>query len=551
MKQPERIRWLALPALAACVLMFAACSPGPDAPAPSTADIDAYLVTHAQAKAILAAGPEPTLQQLRPLDYWLHYKLMQASGIEAALGGETQALAALQAVGDAYERKLRGSEVGQPRMQPVAFTGEGMITGLVGLGTTAFVGFMAATPAIGSAENIDGLVEKPLDKNGVKASVNDEGQLEVSVEMEINEHGISGKNRLKIRADLCPDAEGKVRLTMDTDSSMRLPAKPGTGGYLRAHFVEEAYYNDDARLIESDPRDLQHADIQMGGFENFDGRHLDEVFTLRGGKLESDEVRDASGFSIFRPEERKLANNLMANAFGFSMHGLSRAILNTGADGRGWIESGRCVVLKPTSTPAKRSGAKPSTQFQVVAEPRAQSDGAPTGGSVRATLSGGDRLDQNGAKVPADARYGYAAPKEEDASASIAFEARSKRGVGRATLEFNTKKTRAYLAEGGLDDFHGTGRICDLAQPFTISGGGNTMTFTPSSEKAGSYSYQGNMGGIGVYGNGTYTASVDENGGTLTGTGNGCVKTPMGTRCANDTERYTLTRTEPCEATGP
>ena len=106
---------------------------------------------------------------------------------------------------------------------------------------------------------------------------------------------------------------------------------------------------------------------------------------------------------------------------------------------------------------------------------------------------------------------------------------------------------RAYSAEGGLDDFHGTGTICDLGKTFTISGGGNTVTFTPSSEQGGSYSYQGNMSGIGVYGNGTYSVSADERGGTLTGTGNGCVKTPMGTRCANGTEKYTLTPIEPCD----
>ena len=86
----------------------------------------------------------------------------------------------------------------------------------------------------------------------------------------------------------------------------------------------------------------------------------------------------------------------------------------------------------------------------------------------------------------------------------------------------------------------------DLGQPFTISGGGNTVTFTPSSEDAGSYTYAGNMGGIGVHGSGTYRVKADDSGGTLTGTGNGCVVTPMGTRCAGGTERYTLTPIAPC-----
>ena len=39
------------------------------------------------------------------------------------------------------------------------------------------------------------------------------------------------------------------------------------------------------------------------------------------------------------------------------------------------------------------------------------------------------------------------------------------------------------------------------------------MTFTPGNDEGGSYTYQGNMGGVGVYGNGTYSVSADENGG--------------------------------------
>jgi len=181
------------------------------------------------------------------------------------------------------------------------------------------------------------------------------------------------------------------------------------------------------------------------------------------------------------------------------------------------------------------------------ARPRARSDGAPARGTVTATLNGGNALLPAGGKVPADAKYSYAGPEKKDQTASIDFEARSRRGVARATLEFDTRAHRSYHAEGGLQEFHGTGTICDLAKPFTISGGGNTVTFAPSSDSGGSYTYQGQMSGIGVYGNGTYNASADEGGGSITASGNGCVKTPMGTHCADGTERYTLTPIETCE----
>ena len=164
---------------------------------------------------------------------------------------------------------------------------------------------------------------------------------------------------------------------------------------------------------------------------------------------------------------------------------------------------------------------------------------------MRATLDGATRLQPQG-KVDADASFAYANPEKKDDAATITFEARSKRGVGKATLQFDTKRVQAYLAEGGLDAFHGVGLVCDLGQPFTIRGGGNTVTFTPTGDKSGTYRYAGTMQGIGVHGSGTWRATADEHGGTLKGSGNGCVRTPMGTRCSGGTETYTLKPMAPC-----
>ena len=118
--------------------------------------------------------------------------------------------------------------------------------------------------------------------------------------------------------------------------------------------------------------------------------------------------------------------------------------------------------------------------------------------------------------------------------------------MGRASAEFDTKAQHAYRVSGGGGQFHGSGTICDLEKPFTISGSGVTIQFTPSSAQGGSYTYSGNMSGFAVWGGTSYTVSADENGGSMTGTGNGCVQTPMGTRCRGGTEKYTLVPTEPC-----
>ena len=57
------------------------------------------------------------------------------------------------------------------------------------------------------------------------------------------------------------------------------------------------------------------------------------------------------------------------------------------------------------------------------------------------------------------------------------------------------------------------------------------------------------MSGFAVWGGTSYSVSADENGGSMTGSGTGCVLTPKGPRCAGGTEKYTLTAIEPCEET--
>ena len=86
---------------------------------------------------------------------------------------------------------------------------------------------------------------------------------------------------------------------------------------------------------------------------------------------------------------------------------------------------------------------------------------------MTATLSGGASLQPASGKVPADAKYGYAGPDKKNESANIAFESRSKRGVGKATLEFDTKKG-GYRIVGGQNDFKADAIICSIDGPFNV-----------------------------------------------------------------------------------
>lgn len=99
------------------------------------------------------------------------------------------------------------------------------------------------------------------------------------------------------------------------------------------------------------------------------------------------------------------------------------------------------AILEPTTDPAKRKGLEPSDAVSITAAPRSKVDGGPVGGTVTATLNGDSSVDPAGSKVKADARFAYVAPAEKDKSASVSLEARSKRGVAKAELAFDTKET--------------------------------------------------------------------------------------------------------------
>lgn len=118
-----------------------------------------------------------------------------------------------------------------------------------------------------------------------------------------------------------------------------------------------------------------------------------------------------------------------------------------------------------------------------------------------------------------------------------------------APTNLPTVRSPAYKADGGADDFHGTGVICDLTKPFVISGGGVTVRFRPKGNGEGDYDYDGSLEGFAVYGKGTFKIALapDGSGGKINAEGPGSVKTPMGVQTRHGEEVYTLTKAEPCD----
>lgn len=509
------------------LLVMAACSRSPEAAKPAPA-AQSNLPTQAEVDRFIAEGPEPTLRKMAATDYLLHYRLMKATGIEQALGGEAQAIAALHALGDAYERKMRGVEADAPKMIPADFTGEGLGSGFAG----HTLGFFAGIVGSMTTSTISKMSDKELTEfvnQGPKRfeskddmyefGLSNDGSLHQTMEFEVNEKGLNGKVKLKTRMVGCPDPDGKLTITVDVDSQMRVSGKAGTGGYVRSQLEYSRWLDDDANLIDSADGYANDMHIEMGGFENYAGQHVDiNLGTERGGNP-TFEHHGESGFSIFRPEEiTRVLDVLKAT---FRLQHIAAEVLLRGIVSKPYWESGHCVTLEATSNPAKRTGIEPNTTFDIEARPRAKSDGAPTGGTVTATLSGGASLQPGSGKVPADAKYQYFGPAKENETASIAFEARSKRGVGRATLEFDTKvKKHGYrIAVGG-----GSFTACDITKPFVGHVGGLTLTFTPAADgKSGAMAWRYAGGGATAY---TYTLSGPEESMTATYRNSGPICAP-------------------------
>ena len=160
--------------------------------------------------------------------------------------------------------------------------------------------------------------------------------------------------------------------------------------------------------------------------------------------------------------------------------------------------------------------------------------------SVVATLSGGASIDP--ARFAGPGSFKHVAVGEKNKVMSIKLRATSRRGADEINLKIDTAE-RQYSIEGGGGEFHGSGVICDIAKPFTVRGNANiVVTFTPSGDRGGSYSYTGSIAGAALFGSGTYSVVY---GGDVpvrvTPGGPGRARGRGGTFTRSDGESYTLT----------
>jgi len=543
-------------ALAACSQQERPASAAPPpAPPAQSAPQSVFIPTPAELEQYRADGPEPTLRKIAMADYWLNYKLMQATGIEKELGGEAQAIEALKALGNAYERRMRVAKDEVPKMIPTAFTGEGMSSGLMGMGMGSVMGLITGGMLSGAVSHMSDKELAELNQSGaLKGKAADgsadvqfaqDGSMTQSMEFEVNENGINGKVKMNTKMDACPDTDGRVTVEIEVDSQMSVKGKPGTGGHVKSQFKYERYLNDDAHLIDTADGGASKLRINMGGYENFESQSVDITTGHERGGKEIFVNHEERGFSIFNPEEVERTQKLLQGAELMQVLMAESLLRGMMSGNKSPWESGRCIDLRITSSPAKRTGLKPSVHFDLEAKPRAKSDDSPAGGTVTATLTGGSSLQPSGEKVKADAKYAYVGPEEKDKTASIAFEARSKRGVGRATLDFDTKTSKSYRANGNAPSATFTAEICSLEQPFVVHvdsvTGAWPFQFTPRDGQGGQLTGTFSAGDCTQSGGGPYSVTLNEDGsGTITFTYNSTAVCPMAKRSTSVTSKLTL-----------
>ena len=481
-------------------------------------------------EAFVALPEDQQLAVLSDLSLRVELEAAAVSGLEAAIGGSAATEAALKGAWAQVGSQVAAVDASAP-LEP-AVTPAGLRRSAPSAGTVGVVGVMmgviglssTAEAIVSAANNLKPGEPAETGSDGMKMT----GSLEKSaIEMEFNgqQDGVDIAFKASAVVHPCPTVDGSfdIQATIDTKTS-----KGGAGQNATIDLKITGHVDDDAKIVDKNI-DIHTQWSDLGGGK---GQFVD--FTMSGPAGIDRFVNNRSGGTVSK--DFYSMTTFISAAFGLML--ADRYIK---AAENGWL-SGRCVKLEPTASPGPK-GLKPGSTSDITAAPRSKIDGGPVGGSVTAALTaGGASVEPVSTKVPADATFTYLAPDEKNKTGTVSLEARSKRGVAKAAIDFDT--AGVYTASGGSEvTFSGT--VADLAAPFTLSGAGQgfnvTFSFTPSNETAGALTYTGTGDGFTMNGTGTYTiAGADPDPLTLTYNADGCVSIGG---CRATTNAITLTRT--------
>ena len=356
---------------------------------------------------------------------------------------------------------------------------------LVGASTVQWFGEFVTNP--------QGQSDKPLKesaaKNGeAKVEINviskpgSPTSVEIATKIDVPPLSLEAFSKVSISGSVCPDANGRVKLHLALSSK----GKVGKNGKVKY------------------------------------GRNLDVTVIA---VVDDDGNNASTDYQAKQPDEDPVGNMYLgAGAIGV-------------AESK-W-KSGKCVTINATSPGAVKP--KASSKIPVTVVHKLYGSTVPA--KVTATLTGGASITPTVIpKSPGDITH--VAVEKDGASMTITLKATSRRGNASTDLTITTKGM-VFKLDGGADEFHGMGIVCDFEKPFKVSGDGLTLTFTPSSKTSGTYKYSGKLHGFAAWGNGAYTVKYNgDNPVHVTAKGPGTVKTPMGDMTAEGTEEYSISASQ-------
>ena len=385
---------------------------------------------------------------------------------------------------------------------------------------------IASLSADAAAGLVDGVHTGSGTENGVtRSATRDTGT--VSIHQTSVVDGVTITIDTSVKVAPCPDASGRV---VAEGSMAASTTKDGVGHRFNYAAAVQVQVDDNAEVASTTQTfTAEQGDAGPGG---------EKYVSVSGGANGDYDVQARGDLPQGYAQQ--------AVTMGVLMSSLLASRLVQAAETR-W-KSGKCVKLEPTVSDGP-TGLRPGAAVTITAAPRSVMDGGPAGGTVTATLTAGRAgVEPAGSKVKADASFTYTAPPEAQQTGDVSLEARSRRGVAKASLHFDTYPL-AFVAEGGGGDFKGTGVICDLREPFTISGTGLTLSFSPSGETGGSYTLSGKAAGATWSGGGTYKVKLNSsrNSGRLRTLGTNTITTPLGQFSDTARAAFTLRAVHACD----
>lgn len=484
--------------------------PSPPDPAPAgELVVDGVVVTAAFDAAVAefeALDSDARLARAIEASRDFERQQYEAFGLTAALGGAAAAdasieetaqwMAALgtQITGETATASLEPQGLRRaPSQATTADIGEGMFGGLMVT--------MLGGRAVISATNDGTTGEREL-ASGFRVKVGTNSTELTSDVTFTDKEGVTTTLKTRNAVTPCPKADGTFEATISIDTSGTVNGG-ATGQRGTFDVMIKGTVDDNAELVGHDTtyrgQFAQFAD-RKGGFIDLTGKMPaaggHQLTVNRGGGTITDGIVKSAVY-LALTVAIIVGNQLVE------------------ASEEAW-KSGRCVLLEPTVS-AGPKGLTPGSPVTITAAPRSKVDKGPVGGSVTATLTGGAAsVSPAATKVPADATFTYVAPSVENETGEVSLEARSRRGIGTATINFDTKPS-GYIASGGGGGISISGTIADLSQPFTtegvFTGGSTTFKHTPTASRSGTISISSPCGpGCVLEGTGTYTIAENDDG---------------------------------------